>query len=177
MMKEDEHNEIEMIIETGAVSEKMESVTPADDAVVDKDETVIVKPKARVETESSAALKRIRESASEDDDAPVGSLSLKQIVGGDYLFALVRHHILLILFIVFFLVFYIGVRYQCEQDLIEIDQLEKNLVDAKYKALSSSSNLTELCRQSNVLKVLRENQDTLLQLSDQPPYIIEVPEE
>ena len=98
-------------------------------------------------------------------------------LGGDYLFALVRHHILLILFIVFFLVFYVGVRYQCEQDVIEIDQMEKKLVDAKYRALSSSSNLTELCRQSNVLKALHENQDTLLQLSDQPPYIIEVPED
>jgi hypothetical protein len=122
-------------------------------------------------------IQMIKESASEDDEAPVGSLSLKQIVGGDYLFALVRHHILLILFIVFFLVFYVGVRYQCEQDVIEIDQMEKKLVDAKYRALSSSSNLTELCRQSNVLKALHENQDTLLQLSDQPPYIIEVPED
>jgi hypothetical protein len=74
-------------------------------------------------------------------------------------------------------VFYIGVRYQCEQDVLEINQLEKDLVDAKYRALSSSSNLTELCRQSNVLRVLHENQDTLLHLSDQPPYIIEVPED
>ena len=73
--------------------------------------------------------------------------------------------------------FYIGVRYQCEQDVLEINQLEKDLVDAKYRALSSSSNLTELCRQSNVLRVLHENQDTLLHLSDQPPYIIEVPED
>ena len=154
-MKEDENKEVEMIVETGAEPER----------------------KDVVELESSAALRRIRESASEDDNAPIGSLSLKQIVGGDYLFAMVRHHILLILFIVFFLVFYVGVRYQCEQDVIEIDQLEKRLVDAKYKALASSSNLTELCRQSNVLKTLHENQDTLLQLSDQPPYIIEVPED
>ena len=154
-MKEDENKEVEMIVETGAEPER----------------------KDVVESESSAALRRIRESASEDDNAPIGSLSLKQIVGGDYLFAMVRHHILLILFIVFFLVFYVGVRYQCEQDVIEIDQLEKRLVDAKYKALASSSNLTELCRQSNVLKTLHENQDTLLQLSDQPPYIIEVPED
>ena len=175
-MKKDDHNEVEMIIETGAEPERMEPVASVDDETsADKTEKPV-----RVEkpvSDSAVALKRIRESASEDDDAPVGSLSLKQIVGGDYLFALVRHHILLILFIVFFLVFYIGVRYQCEQDVIEIDQLKKQLIDAKYKALASSSNRTELCRQSNVLKVLRENQDTLLQLSDQPPYIIEVPED
>ena len=92
-MKKDEHNEVEMIIETGAEPEKMELIAPADDAVVEKDETTAPKQKTRTESESSAALKRIKESASEDDEAPVGSLSLKQIVGGDYLFALVRHHV------------------------------------------------------------------------------------
>ena len=129
------------------------------------------------EDELPATLKRMKESASEDDVAPVGSLSLKQIVGGDYLFSLVRHHIWLIMLIVLITIVYVGVRYQCEQDVLEIDQLEKDLVNAKYKAMSSSSNLTELCRQSNVLKVLHENEDTLLQFSDQPPYIIDVPEE
>ena len=127
--------------------------------------------------ELPATLKRMKESASEDDEAPVGSLTLKQIVGGDYLFALVRHHVWLIMLIVLITTVYVGGRYQCEQDVLEIDQLEKDLVDAKYKAMSSSSNLTELCRQSNVLKVLHENADTLLKFSDQPPYIIDVPEE
>ena len=132
---------------------------------------------SRSEEERPAALTRMRESASEDDEAPVGSLTLKQIVGGDYLFSLVRHHIWLIMLIVLITTVYVGVRYQCEQDVLEIDQLEKDLVNAKYKAMSSSSSLTELCRQSNVLKVLHENADTLLQFSDQPPYIVDVPEE
>jgi hypothetical protein len=131
----------------------------------------------RPKDNAPSTLQRMKESASEDDDAPVGSLTLKQIVGGDYLFAVVRHHVALIMLIVLMLVIYVGVRYQCEQDVLEINQLEKDLVDAKYKAMSSSSNLTELCRQSHVLNVLRENQDTLLQISDQPPFIIEVPEE
>ena len=137
------------------------------------DEQTTEKP----EEDRSSALKLMRESASEDDVAPVGTLTLKQIVGGDYLFTLVRHHIWLIMLIVLITTVYVGVRYQCEQDVLEIDQLEKDLVNAKYKAMSSSSNLTELCRQSNVLKVLHENADTLLKFSDQPPYIIEVPEE
>jgi hypothetical protein len=157
-MKEKE-NEIEMIFETGGEEPKGDGVpATGNDAAEEK---------------QPSALQRMRESASEDD-APVGTLTLKQIVGGDYLFALVRHHVALIMFVVFFFVFYVGVRYQCEQDVLEIDQLEKDLVDAKYKAMASSSNLTELCRQSNVLKALRENQDTLLQLSDQPPYVIEI---
>ena len=170
-MKTDENKEIEMIVEAGAEPERMESVASEKDAA-----TETVGSREQVE-KPAMALKRIKESTSEDDEAPVGSLTLKQILGGDYLFAMVRHHVILILFVVFFFVFYIGVRYQCEQDVLEINQLEKDLVDAKYRALSSSSNLTELCRQSNVLRVLHENQDTLLHLSDQPPYIIEVPED
>ena len=55
--------------------------------------------------------------------------------------------------------------------------MEGQLKDAKYKALSSSSTLTERCRESQVLKVLRENHDSLLRISDQPPYIINIPEQ
>ena len=97
-------------------------------------------------------------------------------VGTVDLMLLVRNHAWLIVLIVLITTIYVGFRYQCQQDMIEIDQLEKNLTDAKYKALSSSSNLTELCRQSHVLQVLRANQDSLLRVSDQPPYKIEVPE-
>ena len=172
-MRTDENNEIEMIVEAGAEPERMEPVASGKDAA-----TEAVDSQEQAE-KPAMALKRIKESTSEDDETPVGALTLKQILGGDYLFAMVAnlHHVILILFVVFFFVFYIGVRYQCEQDVLEINQLEKDLVDAKYRALSSSSNLTELCRQSNVLRVLHENQDTLLHLSDQPPYIIEVPED
>ena len=121
-----------------------------------------------------SSFQQIKEQASEDDDAPVGTLTLRQIVGGDYLLAMVRNHVWLILLIVLLTTVYVGVRYQCQQDVIEISRLEKDLTDAKYRALSSSSTLTELCRQSNVLRVLHENQDTLLQLPDQPPYIVPV---
>ena len=61
--------------------------------------------------------------------------------------------------------------------MIKIDKMEKDLVDAKYKSLSSSSILTERCRESHVLEMLRNNQDSLLQISEQPPYIIKVPED
>ena len=56
------------------------------------------------------------------------------------------------------------------------DKLNKELLDAKYKALSSSSMLTEKCRESHVLEMLRNNKDSILHIADQPPYIINVPE-
>ena len=122
-------------------------------------------------------LKEIKANVSEDDTTPVGALTLRKILGGDILSAdLVRRNIWMFVLVAFFTVAYVAIRYQCQQDLIQIDKMEAKLKDAKYKALSSSSTLTERCRESQVLKVLRQNNDSLLHVSDQPPYIINVPE-
>jgi hypothetical protein len=83
----------------------------------------------------------------------------------------------MILIIVAFTIVYISNRYSCQRNLLEIDRLNSELQDAKYKALSSSSMLTEKCRESHVLEVLRQNHDSLLHVSGHPPYIINVPEE
>jgi hypothetical protein len=102
---------------------------------------------------------------------------LRKILGGDFLSAeLVRRNIWPLVLVVFFTVIYVAFRYQCQQDLILIDKMEGQLKDAKYKALSSSSTLTERCRESQVLEKLRQNHDSLLHPSSQPPYIINVPE-
>ena len=122
-------------------------------------------------------LQKMKRQAKEGDEAPTGSLRFRDILGGDYLWSLVRNQIWVIILIVFITTAYVAVRYQCQQDAIDISQLEKNLVDAKFLALSSSSNLTRMCRQSSVQEMLKQNNDSLLHISQQPPYIIEVPEE
>lgn len=122
-------------------------------------------------------LKELKRQVSEDELTPVGALTLRKILGGDILSAMsVRRQVWLILLVVLFMVVYVAFRYQCQQDMIKISQLESELKDAKYRALSSSSTLTERCRESKVLEVLRQNRDSVLQASDQPPYIINVPE-
>jgi hypothetical protein len=89
---------------------------------------------------------------------------------------MVRRQIWLFVLLVVFCIVYVAVRYQCQQDMLTIDKLEKELLDAKYKALSSSSTLTEKCRESHVLDALKQNKDSLLHVADQPPYIINVAE-
>ena len=122
-------------------------------------------------------LQRLRETASEEDPKPSSQLTLRTILGGDLLTTdVVRSQIWLFVLIVAFAIVYVAFRYQCQQDMIAIDKLERDLMDAKFKALSSSSTLTEKCRESHVLDVLKQNQDSLLHQADQPPYIIEVPE-
>ena len=122
-------------------------------------------------------LQKIKQTASEEDVRPSSQLSLRTILGGDLLTTnIVRSQIWLIVLIVAFAIVYVAFRYQCQQDMITINQLELKLKDAKFKALSSSSTLTEKCRESHVLEILKQNKDSLLHHADQPPYIIEVPE-
>ena len=120
---------------------------------------------------------KIKERVQEEDPKPSGQLNLRTILGGDLLTTeVVRSQIWLFVLIVAFSIIYVAFRYQCQQDMITIDRLEGNLRDAKYKALSSSSTLTEKCRETHVLEVLKQNKDSLLHQADQPPYIIVVPE-
>lgn len=127
---------------------------------------------------SVSSLQQLKESVTEDDDTPASAQTLRKIIGGDILSAqIVRRQVWLCLLIAMFLTFYVAFRYQCQQDTIDIAQLENELIDAKYKALSSSSNLTERCRGSQVLRMLRAHQDSTLRTSIQPPYKIYVPEE
>ena len=134
--------------------------------------------KIKEEERLKETLQIIKETASEEDPKPSQQLTLRSILGGDLLTTQgVRSQIWLFVMIVAFTIVYVAFRYQCQQDMIKIDKLENQLKDAKFKALSSSSTLTEKCRESHVLDILKQNKDSLLHQADQPPFIIEVPEE
>ena len=129
--------------------------------------------------ESLPSLTEVVEEQATKDEAPQSRLfSLKKILGGDILYtSFVRRQIWLFMLIGAFLIVYIGSRYSCQQDLIQIDKLQVKLKDAKYKALSSTSQLTEISRESNVIELLKNNKDSVLKIPSAPPYKIEVPEE
>lgn len=123
------------------------------------------------------ALQKIKETAKEEDPHPSQQINLRTILGGDLLTTqIVRSQIWLFVLIVVFTIIYVAFRYQCQQDMITIDRMEGQLKDAKFKALSASSTLTEKCRESHVLDILKQNKDSLLHQADQPPFIIEIPE-
>ena len=132
--------------------------------------------KEEVVESKASALEMLINSVSEEDSKPTAQLRLKMILGGDILNAqFVRRQLWLIVIVVVFVIIYVASRYQCQQDMIKIANMELELKDAKYRALSISSKLTERSRESHVLKLLKENNDSLLKASDQPPYIINVP--
>ncbi len=129
------------------------------------------------EQQLQETLKKIQETAQDSDTRPGQQLTPKSVLGGDFLTAgFMWSQVGVILLVVVFTLVYIGFRYQCQQDMVAIRKLEIQLKDAKNKALAASSTLTERCRESHVLEMLRQNNDSLLHIADQPPYVIQVPE-
>ena len=142
------------------------------------EEPVSIKEEAaEIKEQAKKTIQKIKDTAKEEDPKLSSTVNLRTILGGDFLTAeMVRHQIWLIVLVVLFTIVYVAFRYQCQQDMIAIDKMEKELLDAKYKALSSSSTLTEKCRESHVLDALKNNKDSLLHIADQPPYIINIEE-
>lgn len=146
--------------------------TPTKEDILDKAKDAESEP-----TVEGSLKEAIAKQATEEESPLSASYTLRKILGGDILTAqVIRRQIWLIVLIVGFTVIYISNRYNIQQDLIEIDKLQNELQDAKYKALSSSSQITEKSRESNVLNMLKNNKDSVLHIATQPPYIINVPE-
>ena len=79
-----------------------------------KEEQKVTEPKA------IDKLKELKSRVSEDEQMPVGTVTLRKILGGDILSAMsVRRQIWLILLVVLFTVVYVAFRYQCQQDIGE----------------------------------------------------------
>lgn len=118
------------------------------------------------------------QSQAREDEKPLSKiLSLRMILGGDFFTAeFMKKNVGLILLIVIFTLIYVANRYSCQSGLLEIDKLNKELQDSKYKALSSASELTEKCRETHVLEMLKHNKDSVLKQASQPPYIMNVEE-
>lgn len=98
--------------------------------------------------------------------------SLKNIIGGDILATdFFRCQTKLLVLIMVLILFYIHNRYACQQQMIEIDKLKKELIDIKYDALTRSSELMEKSRQSRIEEYIATKESDL-QTSTNPPYLI-----
>ncbi len=138
-----------------------------------------LKPTAPQEVSAQESLKDVIEKQAIEEEASGSSnFTLRKILGGDILTAqIIRRQIWLVILVVFFVIIYISNRYSIQNDLLELNKLQTELQDMKYKALSTSSQITEKSRESNVLDMLKNNKDSILHIATQPPYIINVPEQ
>ncbi len=133
---------------------------------------------AKVEEAQESLKEAIAKQAIEEEVSGSSNFTLRKILGGDILTTqIIRRQIWLVILVVFFFIIYISNRYSIQNDIIELDKLQTELQETKYKALSASSQITEKSRESNVLDMLKTNKDSTLHIATQPPYIINVPEE
>ena len=78
-------------------------------------------------------------------------MSIRSILGGDILANdFFKRQTTLLILIMVLTILYIDNRYECQQEMIEIDRLKKELTDIKYDALTRSSELMEKSRQSRI---------------------------
>lgn len=158
--------------------EKPETSSPAEEQKAQASEEQKAEPEAPKPAPQASLKEVIAKQAIEEEESGSASFTLRKILGGDILTAqIIRKQIWLFMLIVFFIIIYISNRYSIQKDLIELDQLQKELQDTKYRALSTSSQITEKSRESNVLDMLKHSKDSTLHIATQPPYIINVPEE
>ncbi|MBP5771768.1 MAG: hypothetical protein J6W75_10460 [Bacteroidaceae bacterium] len=152
-----------------------------------------------VSEEEAVALADVTASASEADDIPFAKtqeapspaeekprsawrilssedlpqVSLREILGGDYLLgSFLRNNIGFILTLVLMGIVYISNRYGAQQEIIEEENLRKELVEKKNYALTQYALLTQRSRQSSLEQRLYQLQDSTLKASTEPPFII-----
>lgn len=157
--------------ETAAAAE------PAADKPTAQTKTATAPETADDDVDSAPSLRTIiRQQAIEDELPLTKNVTLGKILGGEMLNTqFLRQQIWGIVLITLFIIVYISNRYKCQQNLIKIDNLQSELEDAKYRALSSSSDLTQQTRESKVLERLHNDKDSTLHIPTQPPYIITIP--
>lgn len=186
-MKEDNHitDAIKVDVtntEDNAKGEQMTGETaaaaePAADKPTAQTKTATAPETADDDVDSAPSLRTIiRQQAIEDELPLTKNVTLGKILGGEMLNTqFLRQQIWVIVLITLFIIVYISNRYKCQQNLVKIDNLQSELEDAKYRALSSSSDLTQQTRESKVLERLHNDKDSTLHIPTQPPYIINVP--
>ena len=115
-------------------------------------------------SDTEQARRAIRKFTDSDGEGERTNLSLRSILGGDILAgAWFRRQFPFIVMIVLFIIIYVSNRYASQQELLEIDALQKQRVDEQYRTLTRSSELMERTRRSYVEEYLKQTHDSTLQ--------------
>ena len=119
--------------------------------------------------------KLMRSLVSDDDDAEeLTADSIRQILDAAPRWFLSQWKMLLLCLAGVFL--YITNGYQAQVEMMKETELEAELKDWRYKSITRVSELTQICRQSQLEKRLHEQGDSTLTPSKVAPFIIKVKE-
>lgn len=99
--------------------------------------------------------------------------NVMHVLGGTILtedFFVKNTRFMLVIFVI--MVLYISNRYSCIEKMSEIQNLERELKDAKYESLTISSELTSISRQSQVQSLVNKY-ELGLEVSKEPAFSID----
>ena len=119
--------------------------------------------------------KLMRSLVSDDDEVDeLTAASIRQMLDAAPRWFLSQWKMLLLILAGIFL--YITNGYQSQVEMMKETELEAELKDWRYRSITRVSELTQLCRQSQLEQKLREQGDSTLVPGKVAPYIINVKE-
>lgn len=118
----------------------------------------------------------VNEEADEAETQPVANFSITRTLGGVIIARAIQRQIGLVLLIFVFILIYITCGFFCQKQMGRIEELEKELVKTRYKTIVCTSRLTEMSRESNIIKMLKERGDSTLHIQADAPFRIKVEE-
>ena len=117
--------------------------------------------------------KLMRSLVSDDDEVDELTIdSVRQMLDAAPRWFLSQWKMLLLVLAGIFL--YITNGYQAQVEMMKENELEAELKDWRYRSITRVSELTQLCRQSQLEQKLREQGDSTLAPSKVAPYVINV---
>ena len=151
---------------------KQEQETPEVQEVPEAYET----PETPEEKEQVSDKEKLMRSLVSDDDEvdELTAASIRQMLDAAPRWFLSQWKMLLLVLAGIFL--YITNGYQSQVEMMKETELEAELKDWRYRSITRVSELTQLCRQSQLEQKLREQGDRTLVPSKVAPYIINVKE-
>lgn len=144
--------------------------------IIEEQDTELTQDEVREIEEQERAMEAIRkftEADEDEDEDSLGEISLKSIIGGDILQSrFMLHQVVFFMFLVVLAIIYTGNRYSSQQDALLIDSLKMELQEEHYRVLTIESDMLNASRQSEIVKRLKQNGDSLLLHPTTPPFII-----
>jgi hypothetical protein len=142
--------------------------------VEQEQEEVQETPETQEEKEPVSNKEKLMRSLVSDDDEvdEMTAASLRQMLDAAPRWFLSQWKMLLLVLAGIFL--YITNGYQAQVEMMKETELEAELKDWRYRSITRVSELTQLCRQSQLEHKLREQGDSTLAPSKVAPFIINV---
>ncbi len=169
----EEKKDIQIQGTTIVLTDNKETVVP-NDTVSGKSDKAQVKPRRKESAKHSMPLRRrlwnslFTEGETEGDGKSVREVMQSMSIDGRWFFKQIPLFLLILLGILLL----VTNRYQAQQEIIEKEELQKEVEDWRYRSLTRSSELTTMTRQSKIEERLKVLGDSTLAPAKVPPFTI-----